>query len=283
MGSQNDIGAAAKVKAVHHADRYEDFPQQVRDIAEGRHPIMPDPHPYLERRLRAIADGTWVWPIQRHKGPVNEFQQPMNENHEWLDKIKNGNWVYWQDLTEILPLMGKDRCVQDAAYLETLFDAMIKCEKKNANEYGHLPAQMLDFMYDIKFTLDEFGFKLTERMWNQVLEACVKQGEWRLAYVVEDSMKDMKMNPDIALLKKIDAIAQEAYDKGYLFPPSMQGKDINDCFKVETTGGVGAYVPLPAGESYGFALWRKYDEMKAEGTFKPPAGWKPPSERKASN
>ena len=72
------------------------------------------------------------------------------------------------------------------------------------------------------------------------MQACVQNGEWRLGYMLEDLMLEYKypVNPD--LLKQLDETAQYAWEKGYMDPPRIQGRDLADMFKIDTQGGVGA-------------------------------------------
>jgi len=260
---------AKKLKKLDHKGfNYEDLPQHTRDLAEGRDPLFPDPHPYLERRLRSQAAGTWVWPIDRHTGPKNEFQQPMNTNEVWVEKIKTSQCEYWDQLGMVQPQMGADRCVETAEAMECILEAMLPIPRQNEEKVGNKVSAMLDLMYDLQFNWD---IKPTERMYNAVINACALQGEWRMAYMIEDVMLALKMKPDTTALKKCDEIAQYAWDNGYLYPPTVQGKDINDVFKIDTAGGVGAYVPLPRGESWGHELFDKYEKLKQAGTFKPAA------------
>jgi len=146
---------------------------------------------------------------------------------------------------------------------------MLRAKRQNADRLGNLPAAMLDILYDHQFIMGE---KPDGDCWEIVMTAAVAAGDWRIGYIIEDVMTEAKfpINPD--LLKQLDELAQLAWEKGYLEPPAIQGRDLTDIFKIDTQGGVGAYLPIPRGESYGYELFEIYRQQEKDGTFRPALG-----------
>eukprot|EP01013_Petalomonas_cantuscygni_P030129 TRINITY_DN56058_c0_g1_i1.p2 TRINITY_DN56058_c0_g1~~TRINITY_DN56058_c0_g1_i1.p2 ORF type:complete len:411 (-),score=105.23 TRINITY_DN56058_c0_g1_i1:442-1620(-) len=251
----------------------EELPQSDQDWLAGKDPSHPlKYHPFVMKRAKAMLAGTWIPAVGRNLDPnfLDEFKQPLNRPDAWIEYLNNWEGDYWGPLGYVSPRMGMARCKETLPYIKALLRAMLRAKKgQNPDRVGNLPSAMLDIVYDHQFIMSE---KPDEDVWNIVMEATVQNGEWRLGYWIEDIMIDLKMKPNADALKRLDEIAQFAWEKGYMEPPNMQGKELQDIFKVDTHGGVGAYFPIPRGESYGFELFELYERQKKDGTFKPAVG-----------
>lgn len=248
----------------------EELPQSDQDWLAGKdssHPLKY--HPFVMKRAKAMLAGSWVPAVQRWEGYKNEFGQPMNDPQSWIDYINETKWEYFDDLGQLIPRIAGSRASFTINVLKAILRGMLRCDRQNPTKVGNHGLAMVEVMYDWEFT---HGIKCDGEILNMLLEATVKQGDWRFSYIVEDLITSKGFKPDEALLAKADEHARYAYQKGYLLPPAMQGKDLADFFKIDTRGGVGAYIPLPDGLSKGYELWEIYEEQKKAGTFVPAIG-----------
>jgi len=248
----------------------EELPQSDKDWLAGKDPSHPLKfHPFVMERAKKMLAGTWVPAVNRHEGYKNEFGQPLNSPDSWIDHINNTKWEFFDDVGSLTPRIGMSRTAITPDVLKAILRGMLKCDRQNPEQVGNIALCMSEIIYDYKFV---HGVKADEEILNLWLEGCVKMGDWRYAYIVEDVITSSGFTPKAELLKKADECARYAWEKGYLLPPRMQGKDIADFFKIDTRGGVGAYIPFPDGMSKGYEMWELYKKMEEQGTFVPAMG-----------
>lgn len=251
----------------------EELPQSDQDWLAGKsktHPLKH--HPFVMKRARSMLAGSWIPAVGRNLDPdfIDEFKQAVNKPDSWIEMLDKWEGDYWDELSWVSPRMGFSRSKETLPYLKSLLRAMLRAKKgKDADNLGHLPAAMLDIVYDHQFIMGE---KPDGEVWEIVMAAAVKLGEWRLGYMIEDMLVEWKLPVNADLIKQLDDLAQYAWDKGYMEPPTIQGRDLSDIFKIDTRGGVGAYMPIPRGESFGYQLFEIYEKQKKDGTFKPSIG-----------
>lgn len=248
----------------------EELPQSDQDWLAGKDPSHPlKYHPFVMERAKKMLAGTWVPAVSRPQGHKNEFGQPLNDPQSWLDHINNTKWEYFDDVGSLTPRIGGSRTAVTKDVLKAILRGMLKCDRQNASVVGNVGMCMCDLVYDYKFV---HGIKPDEEVWNLLLEGAVKLGDWRFAYAVEDAITSSGFKANADLLKKADEHARYAWEHGYMLPPRMQGKDIADFFKIDTRGGVGAYIPFPDGMSKGYEMWEIYKQQEKQGTFVPAMG-----------
>lgn len=248
----------------------EELPQSDKDWLAGKDPSHPlKHHPFVMERAKKMLANTWVPAVQRHEGYKNEFGQPLNSPDSWIDYINNTKWEYFDDVGSLTPRIGGSGTAVTSDVLKAILRGMLKCDRQNPEQVGNIGMCMGEIIYDYKFV---HGVKPDEEILNLWLEATVKMGDWRFAYMVEDYLTASGWKAKPELLAKADECARYAWEKGYLLPPRMQGKDIADFFKIDTRGGVGAYIPFPDGMNKGYEMWEIYKKMEEEGTFVPAMG-----------